>query len=284
LFVGVHRASKENRLKTFKWYYLFLVVAMAVFFTAGALHVDRYRSQTDYEVLRAGAEQRLQAEEERINGFLDKIEENFRLSPDFTQAHLRYLNTLTESIEGFSLYVYYRDSLRYWSSNKESFDPDEIDPVPNQHGVRLSNGYFEVFRRQPGEKLLVALFRIRNEFPIENQYLHNRFNEILGLPDRARLSPVANERIYPVHSAKGNVLFSLSFSAISDQTEQFEGEELVGILYLVGIGLFMVFAFMFTLRLLRTRPLAGLVTIIGIVLLRIAGIVYRVPESMYELA
>jgi hypothetical protein len=87
-------------LKPFKWYSVFLLAALAAFAAAWALHSQLVRKQSNYGKLRARAEQRLQAEERRINDFLDRVDQNFRHSPDFTLAHLRYLHTLTESIEG----------------------------------------------------------------------------------------------------------------------------------------------------------------------------------------
>ncbi len=270
-------------MKAFKWYHGFLLAALVVFAAASLLHQQLYRHQTNYDDLRAQAEQNLQAEEIRINSFLDKVSENFGLGNEFTLAHVRYLNTITESIDGFSFFVFYEDSLRYWSSNNEFFKLEDIAQTGNQQTIRLGNGIFELFKRRAGDKLLVALFRIQNDYPIENEYLNNNFHPRLGLSHRARISPVKNERIFPVRSQTGEVLFSLSFTPISDDTEQFEGEQHVGLLYIIAIALFMVFAFVVTRRLLRRRPLLGLLAVAGIIFLRLAGIVYRVPGSMYEL-
>jgi len=246
-------------------------------------HHHLVRVHSNYEKLRIRAEDNLQNEEARINSFLDKIEKNFSISKEFTLAHLRYLNSLTESIHGFTLFVFYRDSLYYWSDNSVYFNLRDLAATSNQQSIRMGNGFFELFQRSAGDKKLVALLKIKSEFPIENQYLQNTFNERLGLNRQVKMSPVTSERIFPVHSSRGNVLFSLSFAPLNDYSGLIEGEQTIGILYLTGIALFMVFAFILTYRLLHTKPLIGLLVIIGITALRIWGIMYRIPEAMYAL-
>lgn len=265
------------------WHYSFLVAGIACCILAFVQQGHLYRQQTNYNEIRRETEERLNKEEARVNVFLDNLERTFKSGIGFSRNHSNYLNSITEQVSGFTLFVFYKDSLRYWSSNNVLVSYEEVSKIRNGQCAFVANGYYEIFKRLVDDKLIVALFNVKNEFAFENQYLENNFNPILGLPSRARISQVKSEKILPIKNLSGELLFSLSFLPVSDETEQLDGEDTVGTLYLVSIILIMVFAFLITYYLLKVKPIIGLLLLIVVSVIRILGIEHRIPESMYEL-
>lgn len=263
--------------------FLFLLLALVAWFGSFLAGRQIYRTLSDYDGLRQRAETALQAEEKRINSFLDKMEQNFSLSNDFNRTHQRYLATINQNISGFTLFIFFNDSLCYWSDNTVWITSGEAAGVSNQQGINQGNGFYELFKRQAGGKKIVALLKIKNEFAIENQYLVNGFNSVLKLPPRARISPVTSDRIFPVRNSLGQTLFSLSFIPIADDLNGSNDGMLPGILSLLGIIFFMVFVFLLTRHLLRKAPWAGLMVILAVIALRMLCILNRFPEAIYNL-
>lgn len=105
-----------------------------------------------------------------------------------------YLNLFEE--EGLLLYIYEKDSLRFWTSN---FAPV---PVLTDTGffrdklLRLKNGWYEVFYKYEANKFFVGLLLLKTEYPIKNKYLSNYFQDDFSLPEDAIISPVLSNSHY----------------------------------------------------------------------------------------
>lgn len=99
-----------------------------------------------------------------------------------------YYHNLFED-EGILLYIYEKDSLRYWTSN---FAPVEAVIDSSAFGkklLQLKNGWYEAFRQKDGTRLFVGLILLKTEYPFENKYLANHFQDDFPLPDDALINP-----------------------------------------------------------------------------------------------
>lgn len=97
--------------------------------------------------------------------------------------------------EGLSFFIYEKDSLRFWTSNFapidaviDSFAFSQKAEAGSSGLLHLENGWYEFFQNKDGNKLFVGLLLIKTEFPIENQYLTNRFQDDFSLPDNVTIS------------------------------------------------------------------------------------------------
>ena len=150
----------------------------------------------------------------------------------------------------------------------------------NLESVQLRNGWYEVFKKTAGDKIVVAMYLLKHEFSIENQYLVNGFNEALKLPPHTQISQVKNERIFPVKSASGKLLFSLSFNAVDSVGYEHSS---LGMLYLFSLFTFLLFCYLYIQYLFKKNPIHALLLIIAVVLLRVLSIIYHFPDAVYDL-
>ncbi|MEO5569296.1 MAG: ATP-binding protein [Bacteroidia bacterium] len=260
--------------------YLILIFSVAVFFLAYIFEKQLYRKELNYDQIAQDAEKKLRKEESHINAFLNRAETKLKNEPGYPRRINNYLDSLLEQSTGFSYFVFYQDSLRYWSDNSVTITASALRETGDMESVHFKNGWYEIFKRQAGDKLLVALFLIRHDFAIENQYLVNDFNETLNLPAHTQISQVKNERIFPVKSAAGNLLFSLSFNAADSATARHSG---IGMLYLISLFAFLLFCYLYIQYLFKKNPLYALLLIAIVVGLRVMSIIYHFPDAVYNL-
>lgn len=260
--------------------YIILVFSVAVFFLAFILEKQLFRKELNYDQIAQDAEKNLRREETRINSFLTGVQSKIKNESGYNRSVSNTLNSLTRDAEGFTYFVFFNDSLRYWSDNSVLINAGMLRESENMESVQLRNGWYEIFKRSAGDKMLVALFLLRHEFTIENQYLVNGFNEKLKLPSHTQISQVKNERIFPVKSASGKLLFSLSFNAIDSVTSEHAS---IGLLYLLSLFSFLLFCYLFIQYLFRKNPIYALLLIIAVVGLRVLSIMYRFPAAVYDL-
>lgn len=262
-----------------KLYFIF-IFSIVSFFIAFITEKSLQRKEMNFEGICLEAEENIRKEEKRINVFLNDIQAKLKAQQGYTRIVSNYINSLTEKINGFTLFVFYNDSLRYWSDNSVLITAAEVNRVKNQESIQLKNGTYELFKKQAGDKLIVALLLIKYDYSIENKFLVNDFNEVLKLPAHTQISQIKNEKIFPVHSSKGNVLFSLSFSLFgSDES----GNSFPGILYLISLFVLLIFFYLYIQYLFQEKPLLALLMILLAVGLRALMVMLRFPDAVYDL-
>lgn len=112
----------------------------------------------------------------------------------------------------YTLLVYSREKLVFWSSNKESLLPYSLNSIPPKRSFRkLRDGYYMImvqplYRKNIAyEKVsFVALYMMQKEYGIsENQYLSNECNPEFGISRNFQFgtSPTANS--VPFYSSNG---------------------------------------------------------------------------------
>lgn len=96
----------------------------------------------------------------------------------FIGATSRYA-TLFEK-EGIIFLIYENDTLKFWTNNSIAVENYMKEVCLDGHVAHLKNGWFEVMR-QPSKpsaiRTVVALLLIKKEYPYQNQYLVNEFQE-----------------------------------------------------------------------------------------------------------
>lgn len=260
--------------------YYILAFSVVIFLAAFVIEKQLYRKELNYDRYSLNAQKNLQKEEQRIGFFLNDVYLKIKNETGWSRNANASLNAITTDISGFSLFVFYKDSLRYWSDNSALISNTEVKNIGNQQAIQLKNGWYEIFKKPAGDKLIVALLLIKHEYAIENEYLVNDFNEVLQLPEHAQISQIKSERIFPVKSATGNLLFSLSFNNVDSVSSEYVW---LGLLYLLSIFSFLLFCYLFIRHIFKHNPVYALLLIFAVVGLRILTILYHFPEAIYNL-
>lgn len=264
-------------------YFLVLLIALVAGIVSEILRNEQIRKETNYNNISKQAEKKIQEEEERINRFLTPVEKRYFSSPVFTTTDRDYLNNLLQDINGFTVLAFYEDSLYYWSDNQVILTYEVLSRSGNETAIQAGNGLYEVFIRKDKRKTLVALMLLKSQYAIENQYLVNDFNPRFGLPPKTNISLVKSEKIFPVFSSSGNLLFSLSFIPYSERQTTEDNTSRAGIFALISVLLMIVFFFLATRWVLKTKPVIGLLMIVAVVIFRLIAGIYKIPSALYDL-
>ncbi len=262
---------------------LVLLLAVTAFIVSEVLRHENFRKETNYLAISKKAEKRIHEEEKRINEFLDGVERLLGNDEKFTPSERLHLDELLPEVKGFTLLVFQDDSLQYWSGNETSVTYAEVMQAGHLASLNTGNGLYEVVIRKVKSKTIAALFNLKSQYVIENQFLVNEFSPQLGLPPRTSISLVKSEKIFPVYSSSGKLLFSLSFIPYSERQIIDERITLASVLSFASVLLTIVFFFLVTMQLLRNRPVFGLLLIGGVILLRFVASYNKWPQAMYDL-
>jgi two-component system, NtrC family, nitrogen regulation sensor histidine kinase NtrY len=167
--------------------------------------------------------------------------------------------------EDLMVYVYKNDSIFFWSSNKS--------PIPQHYSTRfkhdqkpidLGNAIYYALTEPAGPYLLVALFRVKNDYSIQNRFLDNSFHEDFNIGQGTNVSIDHCLNCKGIYNQNGNRVFSLEMSPL---THNDISNYLSFFLYLVflAIILLMLFSIVFT-RSIRDLELKNSVTLVWIFL------------------
>lgn len=107
------------------------------------------------------------------------------------------------------LYLVYRDTIAVgWSSQRVSVEgksfADFEAPV-----IHLPNGWYMTSRYHSGQVGVVGLMLLKSDYPYQNQYLVNEFNDCFGRIGKYDLSIEPVEGGIEISNGKGDYLFSL---------------------------------------------------------------------------
>lgn len=125
----------------------------------------------------------------------------------FRRVSLNYPHQL--KARGQFIYVYYKDSLIYWTDNTVPV-PDVLEndfEQPENDLVQLSNGYYIQKVKSNRYYTVVGLFLVKNEFAYENNDLVNEFNPVFKFGYEANIN--TEESINQVYNSEEEFIFSI---------------------------------------------------------------------------
>lgn len=96
----------------------------------------------------------------------------------------------------------------FWTDNLIPFDNVATDSSKSRL-VQLDNGWYQMFQIGQDSLTIVGLSLIRNQYPYENEYLTNSYQQDY----RLKIAPDINDRVgeYNVKDEEGKFIFSLDF-------------------------------------------------------------------------
>jgi hypothetical protein len=184
--------------------------------------------------------------------------------------------------EGFAIIVYRNDSLIFWSDNNIPV-PSLRNDFPIRDLVRIANSFFIKREVKSGNLEVIGLILIKREYPYENRFLKNGFQEDFNLSPEVIIQPKKGEnRKNDVYNSAGNFLFSLDYN-IARKLNPVE-KQLSVFMYC-----FIFILFLFFLRrvihnaegrLKKTIFLGSVLLLIGIYYL---SHYFRLPDIVYNL-
>ena len=195
-----------------------------------------------------------------------------------------YYNSLLED-EGIALLIYENDSLKFWSDNSIAVENWIKEVCLDSRMAKLRNGWFEVMKPETNAKTaktIVGLILIKNEFPYQNKYLTNEFQDDFSVPEETKLitdHPNARNQIKNLHKEN---LFSLQLNTIDNTNHS---NSYFALLFnSIAIMLLVVFIRSICLAYADNlgKTTATFLFAFIIIILRYITIKFSVPEKFYD--
>ncbi len=191
--------------------YLFLIIAMLICFALGAFfeYFKPYSKISDLGIERFQKELH---QKERI------ADENLQTMAQLVERDaINSVKNLQFTDEEIAYYVFVGNALVYWSENK--YNVVEVAPlgIASEQFLTLKNYDFVALSRRVDDVLLLALIKIKNHFPCENDYVKNGFATGFYLDKNVGICAGKATDALAIFSAQGDYLFSLDDSHIEQR-------------------------------------------------------------------
>jgi nitrogen fixation/metabolism regulation signal transduction histidine kinase len=182
--------------------------------------------------------------------------------------------------EGLLFQVFKDSTLVYWSDNSVIISNKDL--VERDNFGLLSNGWYEIRKKEFDNFLVVCLIKIKNNYNYENQYLENEFQKGLNLPANFVISE--DQSNYNIYTKEGDFLFSLLPSGII-QISNFQSF-LLSSFYLIALVLIIVFIYHCYLLINLYTNKNGLLIVgfvVDVVIFRFLIFYFKIPGILYSL-
>lgn len=224
-------------------------------------------------------ERTFQEKERYLYSLFDEIENILpEISPEdyFPVLH----PAVQEKVEGrgLELFVFHADTLVFWTGN--SVSAEILLPGEDRDMVFLGNNWSVQKERVIEGDIVMGLIRIKNEFPYENRFLKNRFQEDFRIPKGTRIQTDLSLEGHPIHDSWQKTLFKLDFSEVTAYSP-FQTQISLAF-YFLGIFLFLLYV-RYLIRSLSPRSLKNTGMVLATVILVLLDAILLkmpVPEQM----
>ena len=182
--------------------------------------------------------------------------------------------------EDISIFCYSKDSLSFWSDNTIPFPIRYPDNLINKQIVFLANGWYGICHQESASERYFGLFKIKNEYSFENDYLSNTFASGFTTPPGTGISlKPGNPNI-----VSGNT-FLCSLSVNDTISFSLPVTLLFLFIWLSAFSFFWLFVFEYlkTAKSFRNRHwISYLIIAAGVILSRVALFTFDTPWTLYS--
>ena len=113
----------------------------------------------------------------------------------------------------FFYMVFSKNDLLYWNTNEIVVTRETLQGLADKeqfHVIRLQNGWYGVKMQKTGKLSCLGGFLIKRDYPIQNDYISNRFADPFHLDESLRITDRTTTT--PVVTAEKKILFYLENS------------------------------------------------------------------------
>lgn len=185
--------------------------------------------------------------------------------------------------EGFTVFVYEKDTLRFWTDNVVPAGRIFSQSLLNNTFANLDNAWYEIRTVINGDYRYVGLIFLKNKYNLKNKYLKNEFLPDFNHGPEIQISMVPVSFGMDIRDKDGKYVFTL----VPTSTYDMEGEKFnsVGILYFLSLVMMLIFIYTVICRLAKEdgNYLKIISIIIGVVVVRTLMAIFKLPPSIYSL-
>ncbi|MES2513637.1 MAG: ATP-binding protein [Bacteroidota bacterium] len=262
---------------------LYVIFISGLFCALFSYFLSQHNTKTTQE-LAQDAEKKLQVKEELAKTHLDRLAEALTINTP-SQLFVTYNGVIADLYknEGIAVYVYYNDSLCFWSDNQPALDLNAYTNETDVQLIKVRNGWYEYIEKKNSVRdnyTLVALISIKPEYDFENRYLNNNFSKWTGLPESTKLITPVNYLPHAVKSKFGPPLFEVY------RSEGLYRSKIVNtytcLLYILASLCFLGALFLFLKNSIKNGALFIVVFGAACLLVRTIMIWFKLPSAFYN--
>ncbi|MFO8130192.1 MAG: ATP-binding protein [Bacteroidales bacterium] len=143
-----------------------------------------------------------------------QLEKNFglfydRIDPTDKPSHIHDKATLPECCKDLHYFLFYGDSLIFWTQNTLIPDKKIFRQDSGYHIAFLKNGVFQCLHSTKGPYTFMLLSPVKYNYAYQNKFLPRSFASTYEVPPSVSISPSSGQ--FNIFDAHGNILFSLNF-------------------------------------------------------------------------
>jgi len=264
-----------------------IFIALSIVSFAFAYLLQAKVNSPDCNEIAANFQDKLQEKEAALEHLLDEIYEvEEAISFDIVLDKKEWLQRV-QDLEGFSVLVFERDSLVLWSDNNIPL-PKSYKASQERSGLKqFQNGWYDVRIKSKGERSIVGYILIKREYPFENRFLSNQFQQDFDVPPGVILSEFARENSALVASRDGAKFGYLSFVENGSTAPPFLSFTWFLTLILFSIGILAAVIYLeYIVSVLGDHFGAAMVSavfVISVIALRALMIWNKFPDLLYKL-
>lgn len=201
-------------------------------------------------------------------------------SADF-QMYERYrrANTSVCNSRNVLFYVFYDETLAYWSDNSLIKD---IQSLSNAGNLLFSgNAWYLVSHTKKNRCDVFVLSFIKSQYSFENEYIKNEFQSDFSIHHSVEIFTDACEDTYPIYDENQQLLFSLATTA--HRSDSLVLCYVIIVLYFFGILFFLLFCdgIIQSITRIVTRRVVLCCTLVGLIAFRLYMIAEKIPYIGY---
>jgi len=259
---------------------IFLNFSVSLIFFLTAIIVTNFSKTNNNSELVKNFENTLHQKEKKLNNIIEDVRKNAEDGFQKQTLDSYYINNLFDD-EGILILVYKNDSLKYWSNNSVPVESIYNKNIYEKKFNYFQNGFFVVENKKIEQYNIVGLILIKNDYPYQNDYLLNKFQDDFNVPDNAKIS--LNKGTLNIFSLSKDFLFSIDLDKTSPTKQNHIF--LIFILYLLGF-LFFISFFYSSYKKINPFPEKKLFFVISfsfdILLIRFIMYYFKIPNILYE--
>lgn len=220
----------------------YLLLALSVFLiTIAVLTENGIIFRNPGEKLVGKFQKTLLQKERTVAAALEEIRLITR-SGGFTDSHLSALVPYQETLKssGYGFLIYREGRLFYWSDRSIAFRENlPVNTEPDSKIIRFPNGFYLSRTIVDDVYTIIGLIQVRYDFPHENKFLQNAYQEDFFLPETFQILKAGADNSIDIHNLDNEKVFSIApRGEIQCKKTQLY---IPALLYLVGIVLLILF-------------------------------------------
>ena len=276
---------KKDRLKHILQNKFFLFTTTLVLFIVA--HLLFYSSNdggtltvSDFEKTLHKKEQKLEQEMLLLskNAVNQSYSDLFYNSPDY------YKDLLKD--EGIALLIYENDTLKFWSDNSIAIENWIKEICLDTKIAKFKNGWFEIMKpisNANTTKIVIGLILIKNEYPYQNNYLANEFQQDFSLPAETKLLTAQTNESVSIKNKDGDYLFSLLLNPANNVVSSSTYFAIFLDLLALFLLFFLVHKIIYSFESKIGMFNSVILYFISLVLIRYVTIKFSIPHSFYAI-